>query len=129
MSIPAEHLTKLQAATDDQLRQVQEHNRKRADQDWAAGRHGEARQWYAYVDACQAILDERTYGPVPIAPDVATPAQVDYIIKLLVRRTSEAGFSGIVATLHNNGTADVAAIRRLTKARASEVIDSLTERY
>ena len=128
--IPAEHLVRLQACSDDDLRKVRDHNQARASSDWADGRYDEARRWYAYVDMCQEILDERHYGVRPAAVEQqATVRQVDYIAKLLIRRDVESGFSGLVAGLHANGRPDLDAIRRLTKTQASEVIDSLTEQY
>lgn len=132
-SIPAEHLARLQAASDEQLRKISDHNHARADQDWATGHYDEARRWYAYVDTCQAILDERRHGPRPAASETpASQRQVDYIAELLTRRQRSGvggGFSGLVAGLYRGGQIDRDAIRALTKAQASEVIDSLTDRY
>lgn len=131
--IPADHLAKLQTATDEQLRHIQEHNQKRASQDWAAGRHDDARRWYAYVDTCQAILDERHHGaPTPAATPMVTDRQVTYITRLLVQRIRSgegSGFSGLVNGLTRGGQVDTDAIRALTRKQASEVIDSLTGRY
>lgn len=59
----------------------------------------------------------------------ATEPQVAYIAKLLIQRDIESGFSGLVAGLVDGGHPNTAAIQRLTKAQASQVIDSLTEQY
>lgn len=139
--IPAEHLAKLQAASTDQVGQILDHNLKAARKEYAAGNHTQAKRWYAYVDACQAILDERS-GLAAYAAEreqelkearkaaTATERQVDYIAKLIHNgHADEGGFSGLVSSLHTNGRADRDAIAKLTKAQASQVIDSLTGTY
>jgi hypothetical protein len=129
-TLPADHIARLRAATDDRLAATRDHNKARADQDWAAGNRTEARRWYAYADTAQAILDERRYGPpAPPAPRLATDPQVDLIVKLLVRRDSFGGFSGLVSGLTRDGVVDREAVEALTVEQASQVIDSLTERY
>lgn len=130
--IPAEHLAKLKSATDEQLLKVAEHNQRQAARDWAAGNYDDAKRWYAYVDTCQTILEGRrnTTAPSPKpATQRATERQVNYIAELLVRQSSDAGFVSVRHLRHPNGNANLDAIRALSKAEASRVIDSLRETY
>lgn len=133
VQIPAEHLAIFEATDDDHLTKLREHNAKRARQDWAEGCRDDARRWYAYVDTIQAILDRR-HGiaahntPAPVL--LASPAQVNYIANLLVRREGHAGFSGLVDGLADKaGNPIISKIQALAVDQASQVIDSLTERY
>lgn len=76
-----------------------------------------------------AVAEERVETPQAPTTPMATERQVDYITKLLVRRSTESGFSGLVSGLMTGQHVNKAAVRALTRARASEVIDSLTDSY
>lgn len=61
----------------------------------------------------------------PTVDGPITARQAAYIRRLLARRVGNAGFSGIAYSIESGKT----RIESLTKAQASEVIESLTENY
>ncbi|MEU7631677.1 hypothetical protein AB0C34_17065 [Nocardia sp. NPDC049220] len=66
------------------------------------------------------------------ATEPVTDRQVDYLVKLLARRTTSGeggGFATTTGLYTADGNIDVNAVRALTKSAASNLIDSLTNRY
>ena len=64
----------------------------------------------------------------PAAPALATDAQVAYITDLLHRHGDNGGYV-TVTQYCRGGQVDTAALHRLTRAQASQMIDSLRGRY
>lgn len=60
---------------------------------------------------------------------MASERQVDYVVSLLARRTTEGGFAGEGGYYRADGSVDSDRVRSLTRAGASELITSLTESY
>jgi hypothetical protein len=120
--IPAEHLSRLAAATDAQLRTVISQNRAARGRLASIGSE-KAGLCLAYIDAAQAILNSRH----PAAPQLATDQQVDYAWKLYV----SAFRSGAVLSDRTAGLPDYTktALAAMTRSTISDLIDTLKEQY
>jgi hypothetical protein len=114
--IPAEHLSRLAAATDAQLRAVISDNRAARGRLASIGSE-KAALCLAYIDAAQSILNSRT---TPAAPQPATEEQVDYAWKLYV----SAFRSGAALPEYSKGS-----LSAMTRGEISDLIDTLKEQY
>lgn len=115
-AIPAEHLSRLAAATDEQLRAVISDNRAARGRLASIGSEN-AGLCLAYIDAARSILNSRT---APATPKLATEKQVDYAWKLYVSAfRSGAGLPDY--------TKD--ALAAMTRGAISDLIDTLKEQY
>lgn len=99
-------------------------------------------EWTAYnqtaLSAIESAVESVQRAAEPTKPrpgdPMATPKQIDYIVKLLIqrRRSGEehAGFMATSAYWADNGTrVDTDALGKLTRRDASALIDSLKENY
>lgn len=93
---------------------------------WENFNHTQAAEFEAKIEAFAA--------PAPQAPSApaVTARQADYIGSLLARRANNGeggGFASVTRFFTADGNIDAAAVRALTKAEASTLIDSLTSNY
>lgn len=94
--------------------EVEAHVLEFSDGFWAYGRNEQRK----VLDLLAAAETRTSGGPL------ATPRQVDYILTLLAKRTSDGEGGGFFT-----GPTDRAGIAKLTKAKASTYITSLKGEY
>ena len=124
--VPAEHIARLEAASDDQLRALVADNQRAAGRAAGNGWPAERAKCLAYAQAGRDVLAKRTESaPAQARPTVkaqpATDKQVSYALSLISARIKQ----GLPARLSLDG----GQLRAMTKTQVSAIISELKEQY